>query len=192
MKKSFLLLLVITIISACSSSKNSSNFSTTKLYNINKIGVVATESKYISSEFMENTFLEELQRKNYFITSRSVTDQVLKEIKIQRSDITERNAARIGKIMNVDAVLVVSVTAYNLLPGRKRLSNATVGAKLVKVENAEIIWVKQETFDSNLIYMALGLVTDPANNWDAIFKDKNSALGALTEQLARTFPSKYF
>jgi hypothetical protein len=99
---------------------------------------------------IEDQFLQVLLRKNYIIASRSDVETVLREIKFQQSGITDRDIAKLGRMLNVPAVLVVTLndlkTRYVSPNNYERYvynyeTSAALGARLVSVEKAEILWV---------------------------------------------------
>lgn len=107
---------------------------------------------------LEDQFLPLLLRKGYQVGARSTDfEQVRKEIQFQQPDsgYTSRDYARLGKALNVRAVLVIAVT--ELESTRKRVKNlegksitvyetrASLGARLIAVEGAEILWVGTST-----------------------------------------------
>lgn len=95
---------------------------------------------------IEDEFVQVLMRKGYKVVSRSDVQSVVKEQGFQRSGLTERDAAALGKILNVPAVMVVRVTEFStaVKSGPKaRVTEATagVGARLISVESANILWI---------------------------------------------------
>lgn len=103
---------------------------------------------------VEDAFLTGLLSKGYTAPTRSDLDRVLSEQKLQRSKITEKEAARVGKILNVRAVMIVSVTevsveARKAVPGAGKKGRpgpafevkGAVSARLIKVETGEVLWI---------------------------------------------------
>jgi hypothetical protein len=105
---------------------------------------------------LEDEFTRALLEKGYRLASRSEVAAVLKEQQFQGSGLTdgEHDAARIGNMLNVRAVLLVSVTnlsvhdesrwdplAGDLIKGRKKvlIAEGAVSAKLLNVQNAEVL-----------------------------------------------------
>lgn len=104
---------------------------------------------------MEDEFMRVLIAKGYILAARSDIDQVLKEQRLQVSGITESaNAesalARAAKVMNVSAVILVSLNSLETRPyqpvlssGNRRyyLASASISARLIQAERARILWV---------------------------------------------------
>ena len=101
---------------------------------------------------VEDEFVQILIQKGYTIVSRSDIQAVVKEQQFQRSGLTEDNAAALGKLLNVPAVLVLKITesttenqrnartGVNMIIGR-----ASLGARLVSVETGGIWWTGTHT-----------------------------------------------
>lgn len=97
---------------------------------------------------IEDAAIGPLLRGGYAIASRSDVERVLEELKFQSSSgLTEANAAKFGKMLNVSSVLVLSVTELNRERRTQRyswdpsdVSRAAVSARLLGVETAEILW----------------------------------------------------
>jgi hypothetical protein len=106
-----------------------------------------------SERAVEDEFVQVLLRKGYTVSSRSDLEAVIKEQHFQRSGLTESDAAAIGKVLNVPAVMVVRVTELN--SERKPLSvtkkntpssptylgTAGLGVRLIDVERASVLWI---------------------------------------------------
>ena len=96
---------------------------------------------------IEDEFLSVLMNKGYALCTRSDLLSVLKEGAIQDFGVTEDNAAGIGKLLNVQAVLLVRLTG---LPADNsdgkgeragtRAVTVSIGARLIGVPSAKILW----------------------------------------------------
>ena len=75
---------------------------------------------------VEDEFLQVLIEKGYSLVSRSDMASVMKEQTFQRSGVTEDNAAALGKLLNVPAVLVVRITRCTAEHQRSIRSNGQV------------------------------------------------------------------
>ena len=76
----------------------------------------------------------ELMKKGYSVIERRQVKSILGEQEFQQSDFTStENAARVGEVLNVPAVIVVNMSelAEQLL----------LTVKLIEVETAEIVWI---------------------------------------------------
>jgi len=109
---------------------------------------------------VEDNFIGALMAKGYAIASRSDMDVIMKEMHFQNAGMTDVDAAKLGKMLNVSAVLVVSATDYqvsrvntpsyqrllvekmsNLRPDTEYETRASIGARLISVQQGEILWV---------------------------------------------------
>ena len=75
---------------------------------------------------VKDEFLQVLIEKGYSLVSRSDMASVMKEQTFQRSGVTEDNAAALGKLLNVPAVLVVRITQCTARHQRSIRSNGQV------------------------------------------------------------------
>ncbi|MHC4574547.1 MAG: glycine zipper 2TM domain-containing protein [Planctomycetota bacterium] len=79
-------------------------------------------------------FVGELLKKGYAPVERAQVQSILEEQKFQSSDITtQEGAARAGRILNVPAILVVSVPKFK--------EEMSLTAKIVDVEDGSILWL---------------------------------------------------
>ncbi len=78
-------------------------------------------------------FVLELLKKGYAPVERAQVQALLKEQKFQTSDMTStEDAAQAGRILNVPAVLLVSIPDYK--------DEMSITAKMVSVEDGAILW----------------------------------------------------
>jgi hypothetical protein len=98
---------------------------------------------------LEDEFIFVLLNKGYSIASRSDVESIIREMRFQHSGLTDQDAARLGKLLNVPAVLIVSVTQLRTEPYEGYKVNyqpvyydttAAMGARLISVEKGEILW----------------------------------------------------
>jgi len=100
-----------------------------------------------SERCVEDVFVGVLMRKGYSVVSRSDLQSVFEEQRFQKSGLTESDAAAIGKILNVPAVMVVKVTDMSTvskrLPANRSVTEATagMGVRVISVENASVLWI---------------------------------------------------
>jgi len=108
---------------------------------------------------VEDNFIGALMAKGYAIASRSDMDVIMKEMHFQNAGMTDVDAAKLGKMLNVSAVLVVSATDYQVSrvntpsylrpkknsneppPEPEYETRAGIGARLISVQQGEILWV---------------------------------------------------
>ena len=96
---------------------------------------------------VEDLFVQTLLQRGHVVVARSDIKSVLTEQSLANSGLTDSDAAAVGKLLNVPAVLVVRITEYASDNQRNtkrnsnvRLGQVTVGAQLVSVETGEIWW----------------------------------------------------
>jgi Curli production assembly/transport component CsgG len=157
--------------------------------NITKLAVlVVNERNYRvlrqADRLIEDEIIPVLLGKGYSIASRSDAKAIRDELKFQReSGLTDEDASRIGKMLNVPAVLIVSINQYEtgrtrpIKLGRRTYSHyvthATMGARLISVETGEILW--------------LGKHSDDYSSED---RHNTEALAQLSRTIASAFPSR--
>jgi len=97
---------------------------------------------------VEDAFVQVLMKKGYSICSRSDVQNIVKEQKFQSSGLTEGDAAKLGKILNVPAVMIVKVTEHSEekqydKKAKKNFTTAkaAIGARLVGVESGSVLWI---------------------------------------------------
>ncbi|MFI5457188.1 MAG: hypothetical protein ACHRXM_17215 [Isosphaerales bacterium] len=90
---------------------------------------------------VEDEFVQTMIRKGYSVVAQSDIQALAKEKQFQKSGLTENNAADIGKLLNVPAVIVVRITesAVEQLtdPNTRNtftVARASLGARLVSME----------------------------------------------------------
>jgi curli production assembly/transport component CsgG len=99
---------------------------------------------------VEDEFIPVLLQRGYGVVSRSDIQAILKEASFQHSGSTEQDAIRLGKILNVPAVLVITVNHVQVNHSYSGgYSNAeaqvSMGARLLSVESGEILWVASDS-----------------------------------------------
>ncbi len=132
------LIIAVLFIGGCSSGRAEShslagyNFSM-----IDKVAIVAVEGA-VKSEPAKNQiadlFAMEFLKKGYAPVERAHVEQLLKEQEFQASELTtEAGAAEAGKILNVPAVLIISIPHFG--------EEIAITAKLVDIEYGSILWL---------------------------------------------------
>lgn len=139
---------------------------------VSKVAVLMEEPREYyqlrtATRMVEDNFIKALMANGYSIASRSDMDAIMKELHLQNSGITDSDAAKLGKMLNVSAVLIVSATDYrvsrvptpsymNLLSNKKKPDNLPppdpeyetrvgISARLTSVQQAEILWLGSYT-----------------------------------------------
>jgi hypothetical protein len=92
---------------------------------------------------ISDLFAFELVRKGYTVVERANIKKLVDEQKFQSSDLaSDQGAAQAGKMLNVPAVILVSIPKYE---GEK----ISMTAKMIDVEQASIIWIGNGTAKTN-------------------------------------------
>ncbi|XCN71263.1 MAG: hypothetical protein Q3M24_13175 [Candidatus Electrothrix aestuarii] len=115
---------------------------------IKKLAVIMRQDKRykyreVPYRRVEDIFMFDLLNKGYQVASRSDVEQVMEEIHLQGSSLTEEKIAELGRILNVSAMLIVSVTDLNRdrqYHNSDSYVSAALGARLIGVEKAEFLW----------------------------------------------------
>ena len=81
---------------------------------LDKIAILVEKGREIPDRMIEDEFISALLRKNYTVAARSDTQAILKEMQFQKSGVTDDDAVKLGKVLNVQAVLIVSVTSLKV------------------------------------------------------------------------------
>jgi len=105
-----------------------------------------------SARVIEDEFILMLLDKGYSVASRTDAESILREMKFQHSGLTDQDAAQVGRLLNVPAVLIVTVT--HLKTERRGgsnyvyyVTNAAMGARLLSVQSGEIFWFGKHSDD---------------------------------------------
>ena len=107
---------------------------------LDKIAILAERGREIPDRMIEDEFISALLRKDYTIAARSDIQAVLKEMQFQKTGLTDDDAVNFGKVLNVQAVLIVSVTSLKVNREKKQLE-CTLDARLISVEKSEVLWI---------------------------------------------------
>ena len=135
---------------------------------LDKIAILVEKGGEIPDRMIEDEFISALLRKDYTIAARSDTQAVLKEMQFQKSGVTDDDAVNLGKVLNVQAVLIVSVTSLKV--NKKKRLECGLDARLIGVERSEMLWIGTHSG------------TGEADNENKLFKK-------LSAQLADSIPS---
>lgn len=88
-------------------------------------------------------FTMELIRKGYTVVERAQVQKLLDEQKFQASNlVSDQGAAQAGRILNVPAVVLVSIPKY----GSEKMS---MTVKMIDVEQGNIIWIGEGSGSTN-------------------------------------------
>jgi len=140
-----------------------------------------TQTQSDPQRLVEDVFVQTLLEKGHVVVARSDIKAVLKEQELASSGLTDDNAAAMGKLLNVPAVMVVTITEYtseNQRDGKKNaqviMARASLGARLVSVETGGICWQGRHSLSEAIEGRSELLLL----------------LDKVTEKLARAFPVK--
>ena len=131
-------LLAALVVSGCATGKGESyvragyNFG-----GLEKVAVVEVSGE-VKGDAAKNQiadfFTMELLKRGYTPIERAQVQALLDEQDFQASDITSNEgAAQVGKIMNVPAVILVSIPTYK--------ENISMTAKMIDVEDGSVLWL---------------------------------------------------
>ncbi len=111
----------------------------------NKVAVLVDSGKKEFRNKAEDFFMMDLMKVGKTVPSRSDLNSVIKEIKFQQSDISDNTSVRLGKILNAQAVVLVSVKEDRRRscsrPDKSAGACLDLGimVKVIEVETGEII-----------------------------------------------------
>lgn len=136
---------------------------------LEKLAVLVVDSTITSSRQMrtpnpivaqvEDLFLRGLIARGYRMVSRTDNQFLLAEIKFQQSGATEAGAAELGRMLNIPAVVIVRINEHanwsemvrvkyqdgSTKSVREYRARTTIAARLVSVEQAEVLWASSQT-----------------------------------------------
>lgn len=197
--KLLLLLATFSVFSGCQTTdvsrlNNSEPISTSQpsqfqaLSGIQRIAIISLPKEHVPERQVEAIFIQGLSQKGYTLTSRSDLDSLMQEQSFQRSGLTEGRAARLGKILKADAVLVVEVTDLQVRrtrSGTEYFSRLSMAAKLIDVESSNILWANVQSYRPSLVSALASL----SSSLTGIGKN-NSEIDSLSASLVNRFPNR--
>ena len=133
--------------------------------NITKIAVVGVDGSGPDTAMLEGIvdeeFAAELIRKGYTTASRKDVQKVQKELDFQtRSGLTDSNAAAMGKMLNAQAIVIISFSGN----GKKFIYrhreyarfNIRCSARMLTVQSTEMLWVGSKDIAEDLPVETIG------------------------------------
>jgi len=106
---------------------------------------------------VEDEFMRAILTHGYSLAARSDIDRVLKEQRLQSSGITEEAIARVGRLLNVPAIVLITVNgidtsnisppAFNDPNARYSRTRVSMSARMIMAERAEVLWISSYTHD---------------------------------------------
>lgn len=181
-KRCFLMLLLIACTAACATETGIKTLEVKsvvapqyKALNVSKIAILVKPYRDLPLRIVEDEFMKFLIAKGYTISSRSDVETIKKELKFQHSDFTDKDMVEIGKILNVPALIIISINDYRQENFRYDKGTGTqhsivMGARAIDVETTDVIWLgttKHADFALNelLVTLSQNLGRDfPARN----------------------------
>lgn len=133
------MLLSAVLVAGCASSKGESYaVAGYDFGGLDRVAIASVTGR-VYGEAAKNTvsdfFVMELMKKGYTVVERAQVQKILQEQEFQASGITDnQDAARAGRILNVPAVLLISIPEY----GGEKME---MSARMVEVETATILWI---------------------------------------------------
>lgn len=103
---------------------------------------------------VEDEFMRSAIQKGYTVAARSDVENILEEQDLQRSNLTEEEIAKAGQILNVPAMLIVSINNVSTervnptisVEGRRYYSTTVnVSARLISADLAQVLWLSSYT-----------------------------------------------
>lgn len=100
---------------------------------------------------IEDAFMRQILANGYALAARSDIEKVIREQRLQASGVTEETIARVGRVLNVPAIILVSINS--LTSERTRPPSiydpkmqyyqlgVTMSARLIAAERAEVLWL---------------------------------------------------
>jgi hypothetical protein len=128
--------MAIVAMTGCTSAEGvrAPNYDFTRVSKVAIVDVKSGDLNVARENQISDWFAMELMKHGYGIVEREQVQTILKEQEFQASDLTSPSqAARAGQILNVPAVVTLSVPEYG--------NKISMTAKMIDVETAEIIWI---------------------------------------------------
>lgn len=126
-------------LSACnkgsSTTKAGHDFSSTRKVAI--VSVSGCEGDLAAQNQVSDYLKIEFVKRGYDVVEREQLSALMKEQEFQASGVTEGNAAKAGRILNVPAVVLINIPDY----GEK----VALTAKMIDVETGSIVWIGEGT-----------------------------------------------
>jgi hypothetical protein len=110
---------------------------------VNRVAVILLPSNFLSPTQIEDVLFGSLMSKGYSVPSRQDMESVVGEQKFQNMGLTEGTSAEFGKLLNVQAVLVVGLDFItDARPAEGKVTRSFgFGARLIEVETGRLLWV---------------------------------------------------
>ncbi|MCF8077140.1 MAG: penicillin-binding protein activator LpoB [Desulfotignum sp.] len=96
-----------------------------------RVAVYVNNNRNDDLRHVEEEFIKALIKKGYSVPARSDLDLVLQEQNLQTGKITDNSAVTLGKLINVQSIIVVTLNE----------KEPKVSARMIDIENGEIVWI---------------------------------------------------
>jgi len=133
---------------------------------------------------VEDEFMHAVIEKGYILAARSDIKQVAKELDLQASSFTEEALARKAKVLNVSAILLVSINELSTseyqptiyVQGQRYYrTSVSISARLISAELSQVVWISS--------YSGTYEVNDR--------RYEHKALAPAARIVAKSLPSRY-
>jgi hypothetical protein len=150
---------------------------------LNKLAVIVIgqgdrDGQNEQQRLVEDVFIESLIAKGHSVVARSDVDSVLKEKRFQESDMVEQMATSVGKLLNVEAMLVIRITEMTTDSPKSgaQIAKASLGARLISVENGSILWSGKNAQTTQLVgkHAPVGNLLKTATELAELFPEKSA------------------
>lgn len=118
---------------------------------VEKVAVLVKNGTILQKRQIECGALMALLSHGYSVASRADLKTLVREIEFQNTDLTDSDSAKLGKMLNVPAVLVFGF--------QKKGKEYTINAKLIDVETVDTLYMARGS-DDNLEKLAFSLSFD--------------------------------
>lgn len=146
------ILFILIVIAGCTPIVTQPNVKSTITPNFNNdkyksVAVYVNDNENDRYRHIEEEFIKAMISKGYDIPARSDLSSIIKEQDFQNSNISDSSAAKLGKLIDVHAIVIVSVNFIERYDSVKRrvVKESEISARMIDVENGEILWIGKST-----------------------------------------------
>lgn len=143
---------------------------------IKRTAILIDEGNRIPVRAIEDEFIGSMLNKGYTMPSRTDLQKIMQEINFQNSGITSSDAAKLGKILNVPSVLIVSVSQLNRKTfGSGRYAShgyeARLSARFIDVSTSNVLFQARKygiTKDAEATSLLVNMSQEVANSLPSV------------------------
>lgn len=148
---------------------------------------------------IEDEFMNAVIQNGYTLADRSNTEQVARELKFQQSVLTEKQIVSIGRLLNVPAVLIVSINSVTTSPYQPFIAvpgvsyfhtEASISARVISIDLGEVLWISKFTGGMNTEWSAGMGYRAPAYRGSAVSDTEKRALVSVANVVATGLPRR--